>query len=142
LFIAASIVALAANDERNLTYRGADVAEAARIEALVRSQHLSIGYAGYWDAANLDWTTHEHLRVYPLTDGFGPPEPMFLARVGAWYQPRAHTSSYLLLAPGDADFADRLPRDFPSPQREFHIGPVTIAVYPYDIASYLHAPVN
>jgi hypothetical protein len=141
VFIAGSIVALAANDERSLIlYPGADVPVAGRIEALVRSQHLGVGYAGYWNAASLDWSDHERLRVYPLTDRFGPTQPMYLARVAAWYQPRAHTPSYLLLAPGDFDFANRLPPDLPQPKREFQIGPVTMAVYPYDIASYFHAP--
>jgi hypothetical protein len=142
VFIAASIVGLAANDERTQIYQGADVAQAVPIEALVRSQHLGVGYAGYWDAASLDWTTDERLHIYPVTDVFGPVEPMFLARVGAWYRPRAHTSSYLLLAPGDDQFANRLPRDLPTPRREFRLGPVTMAVYPYDIASYLHASPN
>jgi hypothetical protein len=140
VFVAASIVSLAANDESRLLYDGVAVPEAARIQAFVRSQHLTIGYAGYWDAANLDWVSHERLHVYPLTDRLGPTEPMYLARVQAWYRARSHTPSYLLLAPNDANLADRLPHDLPAPSREVQIGPLTLAIYPYDIASYLHAP--
>jgi hypothetical protein len=113
---------------------------ASRIEALVRAQHLTVGYAGYWDAASIDWSSHNRLHVYPLTDRFGPTEPMYLARVDAWYRPRRHTPTYLLLAPGDSNLVDRLPSDLPRPQREFQVGPVTMAVYPYDLAAYLHPP--
>lgn len=140
LVIAASIVSLAANDERRLVYQGAAVPQAPAIEAFVRSHHLSVGYAGYWDAANLDWVTHNRLHVYPLTNRFGPTEPMYLARVAAWYRPRPATPSYLLLAPNDADLPDRLPPDLPPPSHEVSIGPLTLAIYPYDIAARLHPP--
>jgi hypothetical protein len=140
IFIAASVTALASNDERRLIYVGSAVPQASQIEAFVKSQHLSVGYAGYWDAANLDWVTHERLHVYPITDRFGPTESMYLARVAAWYRPRPNTPSYLLLTPQDADLADRVPRDLPSPQHEYRVGTVTLAVYPYDIAALLHPP--
>jgi hypothetical protein len=140
IFIAASIVSLAANDERRLFYEGATVPEAGRIEAFVRSHHLTVGYAGYWDAANLDWVSHERLHVYPLTDRFGPTEPMYLARAQAWYRARPSTPTYLLLAPNDADLADRVPHDLPTPSRVVRIGAISVAIYPYDIAAYLHRP--
>jgi hypothetical protein len=141
IFIVASIVSLAARDVLGvIDFRGADVPLAARIESLVRSEHLGVGYAGYWNAASLDWSSHERLRVYPLTDKFGHTEPMYLARVDAWYRPRRHTASYLVLAPGDFDLADKLPSDLPSPARQVQLGAVTVAIYPYDIAAYLHPP--
>jgi hypothetical protein len=142
LVIAASIVSLVAGDERYVIFQGPDSSQAARIQALVRSQHLGIGYGGYWDAADLDWITHERLRVYPLTDRFGPLEPMYENRVAAWYVPRPHTPSYLLLAPGDDNLANAIPPSLPAPARELHLGSVTVAVYPYDIARYLHPPRN
>jgi hypothetical protein len=141
VFIAASIVSLGAGDVRGvIAFQGADVPLAARIETLVRSEHLGVGYAGYWNAASLDWSSHERLHVYPLTDRFGHTEPMYLGRADAWYRPRPRTSSYLLLAPGDFDLADRLPPDLPPPARQIRLGAVTMAIYPYDIAAYLHPP--
>ena len=142
VFVAGSIVALAANDERNLTTRPAAVSQARQIEAVVQNLHLGVGYAGYWEAAGLSWTTNERLHVYPVTDVGGQIEPMYLARVAAWYRPRPHTSSYLLLEPGDNVLADRIPRGLPRPDREIHLGQVTLATYPYDIAAYFQAPVN
>jgi hypothetical protein len=140
VFITASIVSLAADDERLLIYQGVTVPQASRLEAFVRAQHLTVGYAGYWDAANLDWVTHGTLHVYPITNRFGPTEPMYLARVQAWYRPRPATPTYLLLAPNDADLPDRIPPDLPAPAREARIGPVIVAIYPYDLAARLHAP--
>ncbi|MFL5828775.1 MAG: hypothetical protein ACJ76X_02560 [Solirubrobacteraceae bacterium] len=142
IVILASIVSLAAGDNRNGTYRGVVARQAGRIEALVRAHHLSIGYAGYWDAAPLDWLSHERLHVYPLTRVFGHTEPMSIARVAAWYRPRRNTPSYLVLAPGDDVFPAEVPPDLPRPQHEYHLGQATVATYPYDIAAYLHRPIN
>ena len=138
VFVATSIVALVSGDMRSVAYDGASVPEAQRIEQYVSSDHLSVGYAGYWDAANLDWVTHGKLHIYPITNRLGWLGPM--ARVQAWYRPRPDTPSFLLLAPYDQELPNRLPTDLPSPQRKVRIGPTTIAVYPYDIAAFLHPP--
>jgi hypothetical protein len=140
--MAASLVSLLAGDERAVIFQGPDTPQAAQIQALVRSQRLGVGYAGYWDAASADWITHERLNIYPLTDRFGPVEPMYQNRVAAWYAPRAHTPSYLVLAPGDDNLADAIPPSLPRPAREVHLGPVTVAIYPDDIAKYLRPPRN
>lgn len=137
IVMAASIVSLLAGDERYVVFQGTDSSQAAQIEALAQAQHLGIGYAGYWDAANLDWITKERLHVYPLTDRYGPVEPMYENRVATWYRPRPHTPSYLLLAPGDDNLIDAVPPGLPKPARERQLGPVTVAIYPYDIAAYL-----
>jgi hypothetical protein len=139
IFITASIVSLAADDERSvIVFRGADVPYARQIESVVRARGLSVGYAGYWNAASLDWSTHERLHVYPITDRFGPTQPMYLARADSWYRPRPNTPSYLILAPGDFDLRDQLPSDLPRPRSQIRIGPITLAVYPDDLAAYLH----
>ena len=121
---------------RGLFPKPPDVSQAARIEALVRAQHLAVGYAGYWGAQGLDWTSHGRLRVYPVFDWLGPVKPMYLARAAAWYRPRPHTASYLLLSPDDPTLVDRLPPDLPRRMHEVRIGSVTMAIYPYDLASH------
>jgi hypothetical protein len=142
IFIVASIVSLAADNEQNvIVIRGADVAYAKQIESVVRARGLSVGYTGYWNAASLDWSTRERLHVYPITDRFGPTQPMYLARADAWYRPRPHTPSYLILAPGDFDLRDQLPSDLPRPRSQVRIGPITVAIYPDDLAAHLH-PTN
>ena len=142
VFIAAGIVALAAGDSRYVNPRAITPSQTSRIEAVVLERHLGIGYAGYWDAAPLDWFSHGRLRVYPLTEVPGHTEPMGIARIAAWYRPLPDTPSYLLLAPDDNVLPDRVPSDLPTPAHEYRVGQFTLATYPYDIAADLHAPVN
>jgi len=141
VFIAASIVALAVGDVRYGTERGIVARQAGPLEALVAGHHLGVGYAGYWDAAPLDWTSHERLHVYPVTDAYGPLVPMVIARDAAWYRPR-RTASYLFIAPGDNTLADRRPPGLPAPAHVYRLGLATVLAYRYDIARDLHAPVN
>lgn len=140
VFITAAIVALADGDAQAVVYQGADTGEVGAIEAAVRAQRLSVGYAGYWDAASVDWISHERLKVYPVTDRFGGIEPMYENRLASWYVPRPHTRTFLLLAPDDNGLAQALPAPLRTPQLVMRIGPVTLATYPFDAAAYFRAP--
>jgi hypothetical protein len=142
IFIAASIVGLASGDSRYANHLSITSGDTSRIEAAVESQKLGIGYASYWDAAPLDWFSHERLRVYPIERLLGLTRPMIGPSLGAWYRPHAHTPSYLLLAPGDNLLPDHVPSDLPPPQRLIKVGKYTLATYSYDIASYLHRPLD
>lgn len=137
-----SVIALSFDTERGAFYQGTAVRVLERIEAVVRTGHLGVGYAGYWNAASLTWSSAGRLRIYPITDVAGPAALMFLARAAAWYVPRPATSSYVVLAPGDGDLADRLPPGLPRPQREIHLGAITLAIYPDDVARYLAPPLT
>lgn len=140
IFMAASTVALLANDEQTTTLPA--VKHERRIEAAVTDLHLGVGYAGYWEAGGLMWTSHERLRVYPVSESLGVLQPQpGVARVAAWYRPRRDTPSYLLLVPGDgSNTVDTLPVGFPKPERELRLGPITLATYSYDIATLIHGP--
>jgi hypothetical protein len=139
VFVTASIVSLTADDGRYPVYRGTAVAQTGRIEALVRSLHLRLGYAGYWNAASLEWSSAEQLTVHPLIDVDGATQAASgVAEVAAWHRPRPHTPTYLILAPGDDNLPDRLPANLPPPRREYRLGQITVAVYPRDLAGYLH----
>ncbi|MGA9858229.1 MAG: hypothetical protein WBQ18_10240, partial [Solirubrobacteraceae bacterium] len=140
VFVSAGLVALGAGDAVTQIYRGAGVPRAAAIERLTRSLHLTVGYAGYWDAASLTWSSDGRLDVYPVMDIGGVTERARLARADAWYAPRAATPSYLVLAPHDGNLPDRLPPQLPRPQRLIRLGSVTVAVWRYDIARFLGGP--
>lgn len=142
VFALTSVVALSLDVERGSFNQGTAVRVLGPIEAVVGSEHLGVGYAGYWNAASLTWSSDGHLRVYPITDVAGPAAPMFLARAAAWYVPRPATSSYVVLAPGDGDLADRLPPGLARPQREIRLGAITLATYPDDVARYLARPLT
>ena len=140
-FLAAGLVALACGDWALPIRRQVEPAQANRIQAVVQRDHLGIGYAGYWDAAALDWDSRMRLHIYPVVVIAGQFEPMDITRIASWYRPR-RTPSFLLLEPHDSDLADRLPPGLPRPQRIIHVGSATIAVYPFDIAADLHRPID
>jgi hypothetical protein len=133
-FLAASTVALAAHDTTVTDRPGLGPAQASEITALVRDHRLGVGYAGYWEAAPLDWVSRLRLRIYPVTDILGRKlRPSWNGTAAAWYRPR-RSPSFLLLEPGDVTLADRLPASLPRPSRIYHVGVATIAAYRFDIA--------
>jgi hypothetical protein len=140
IFILASTVALLNGDSRYANPRPLTTQQVRAVQALVTSQQLGTGYAGYWEAAPLDWISNGKLRVHPITDVFGPAQPMNIARIAAWYPRDAAGHSYVLLAPSDSTLTDRVPKGLPDPEHEYHVGALTLAAYPYNIAAYLDAP--
>jgi hypothetical protein len=137
--IAAGLAALAAGA---LHTPGAIITTGAtsrlrELESLVRRDHLVKGYAGYWNAAALEWSSGERLHIAPLLGTTASAAPMFSMRVAAWYRPRRDTPSYLVLAPDDPTLPDRLPRRLPPPARTVRLGAVTVDSRPFDIAAYL-----
>jgi hypothetical protein len=138
IFCAAGLTAIAAGELPDLQYHVPSVPRAARIEALVRSHHLGVGYAGYWDAASLQWTTHDRIAPIPLFGSTTDVTPPSLNRVSAWYRPRPHTPSWLVVGPGDADMPATIPRDLPAPSHVYPVGGgVLVASWPFDIAADL-----
>jgi hypothetical protein len=137
VFASASLVALATSaiNHDSVIIHGADVTEMSRIETLVHHDHLRVGYAGYWNAASLSWSSDGQLHVYPLLGNDVHAAPMYLERVAAWYRPRPHTPTYLILSPNDF-LPDRLPSSLPRPAHTVHLGNITVDIWPYDIAAY------
>jgi hypothetical protein len=41
---------------------------AGAVARIASQEHLSIGYAGYWDAAPITWATHLRVKVFPVDD--------------------------------------------------------------------------
>ena len=111
--------------------------DTGRIERIVARDHLTVGYAGYWNAAALEWSSGERLHLAPLLGTPRSAAPMFSMRVTSWYRPRAGVASYLVLAPGDPTLPDRLPASLPAPARSIRVGQATIDIWPHDIAADL-----
>jgi hypothetical protein len=103
-------------------------------------EHLSYGYAGYWDAAPITWGTHMRVQVYPLAPCNGDQLCEFnLHYITSWYTPRPHTRSFLLYDPTQPAATPAM-STLGKPSAEIHLqGPVVMYVYPYDIASKLAA---
>jgi hypothetical protein len=114
---------------------------AAAVANIAKAEHMSIGYAGYWDASPITWATHFHVKVFPVGNcgnqrlcGFE------LAIDTAWYTPRPRIHTFLLDDPTyTAAYPLNPPPDLGRPIAAHQIGNITMYVYPYDIASRLYA---
>jgi hypothetical protein len=116
-------------------------AYAGSIVSIARADHVRYGYAGYWDASSLTWESDEAVLVRPLLQCSNPDPrgagvcPFLLMRTASWYRP-VHRRSFLLVDP-DNVFVTSLPANLGRPLAVHPIGPLTMYVYPYDIASKL-----
>ena len=108
---------------------------AGQIAQIAAREHLSVGYAGYWDAAPIMWATGFRVHVYPVSvcDQRKHLCRFDLHFISSWYWPRAHTRSFLLTDPAFANVWTRTP-DLGLPSSVYRLGRVTMYVYPYDLA--------
>jgi hypothetical protein len=108
---------------------------AGEIAQIAAREHLSVGYAGYWDAAPITWSTGFGVHVYPVSvcDQREHLCRFDLHFISSWYRPRAHTRSFLLTDPALANVWTRTP-DLGRPSSVYRLGRVTMYVYPYDLA--------
>lgn len=111
------------------------------IVRLAQANHATTGYAGYWDASNLTWSAKGAIVVRPLEQCANPnPQganicPFFLMRTPAWYRPEPRRT-FLLVDPKEL-YVITLPNNLGAPIATYDLGPVTMYVYGYDIASKL-----
>ena len=108
---------------------------AGEIARIAAREHVSVGYAGYWDAAPVTWATGFHVQVYPVSvcDQRRHLCRFDLHFISSWYRPRVHTRSFLLTDPAFANVWTRTP-DLGRPSSVYRLGRVTMYVYPYDLA--------
>jgi hypothetical protein len=111
--------------------------QAALVLRFARAHHVDYGYASYWDGQDLTWLTRFKLRIYPVQTGCGPQGLCATtSRISSWYLPRAGTRS-MLIADSAQKGVQSIPSQLGQPVASTHIGSLTVAVYPYDIASRL-----
>ena len=114
---------------------------AGDVEKIATSEHLSVGYAGYWDAAPITWATHLGVEVFPVDDCDGDLHlcAFELHIITSWYTPRPRTKTFLLSDPAYPAEPSTPTPDLGKPIAVHQIGTVTMYVYPYDIAARLFA---
>lgn len=109
---------------------------ADRVLSFARAHDVHYGYAGYWDAPDLTWLTRFNLKIYPIQSGCGvegicAASP---AQINTWYRARPGVRSMLIAdsaLPGVSSIDGMLGR----PLSIARIGTLTVAIYPFDIAS-------
>jgi len=107
---------------------------------LARAEDVRYGYAGYGVAAPLSWEMKSAVQLYPVAMCGSTLCPVRLHRISSWYVPRPRTRSMLIVDPADPAYVTSAappgpPVPFGRPDRVARIGPVTVYVYPYDIAA-------
>jgi hypothetical protein len=111
--------------------------QAQLVLRFARANHVSYGYASYWDAQDLTWLTGFRLQIYPVRSGCGPeglcPDK---ARISSWYLPRPGTRS-MVIADRAQPGVPQIPPQLGRPVARTQIGSLTVAVYSSDIAARL-----
>lgn len=114
---------------------------ASQVSALAAREHAAAGYAGYWDAASITWSSRFRVRVFPVSicDRGQRLCRFDLHFISSWYEPRGRGRTFLL--------ADRSLRLVPAPTPDlgrpsavYQIGQLTMYVYPYDLATRIVIP--
>ena len=111
------------------------------LERFAAAHHAGYGYASYWNAAELTWTTAFRLALYPVQE-CAPnhtlcPHPI---NISSWYRARPHTNSLLIVDPNLPELPIRgLDAQFGQPSATATIAGVRVYVFPYDLASRLAA---
>jgi len=106
---------------------------------VAETSHVNTGYAGYWDAASVTWSTDNRVIARPVMACQSPTGvdvcPFYMERVPAWYVPQQRRT--FLLVNADELWLNGLPEGLGRPLAAYAIGPIRMYIYPYDIASRL-----
>jgi hypothetical protein len=110
--------------------------EADALAGFARRHHVSYGYAGYWDAANLTWFTNFRLTLFPAKScPRGRGLCMYpVGRIDSWYRPHPHTRSLLVVDPRFAG-PHRPGRRVARPILTRTVGLLRVYVYAFDVAT-------
>ncbi len=110
---------------------------ADQIARIAAREHLTVGYAGYWDAAPVTWATGFRVQVYPVAVCR---QNAHLCRfdlhyISSWYSPRSGAGSFLLTDNRSSESVTAPTPDLGRPIAVYRIGPIKMYTYPYDIAA-------
>jgi hypothetical protein len=106
-----------------------------QVVRIAKREHLAVGYADYWDAAPIMWTTHFGVRTYPVQDCSPNICWSYLHEMTSWYNARPGVRTFLISDPSQPIPAAPLPI-LGNAIATHQIGPMTMYVYSYDIASH------
>ena len=115
--------------------------QAGELLRFAEREHVSIGYAGYWDAEAFTWETRFKLQLYteyecdPATSGIcGFPT----VQISTWYTTHPHERSLLIVDPSQQSPAvSGLNVAISPPIATKTIGSLTVYVFPYNLNTTL-----
>jgi hypothetical protein len=145
VIVTASITNLAENRPQlvggGLTRLPPVAAIADEVVDIAKKERAPYGYADYWDASSLTWSTDLAVRVRPVVQCALPQSRamcVFWFNVNsAWYRPRP-ARSFVLRNSSSSGLSREPPSTFGPPRATYELGDgFTLYVYPYDVASRL-----
>lgn len=117
--------------------RVASVAD--RIVEIAKREGAARGYADYWDASSLTWSTHMAVQVVPVTQCALPKTdlcPFYFNLNTNWYQPRPNSNVFVLRDSQSDGLRQELPDTLGKPYASYKLNDfITLYLYPYDVAS-------
>ncbi|HEY7891081.1 MAG TPA: hypothetical protein VIC05_02620 [Solirubrobacteraceae bacterium] len=131
VFALSGLISLAKNEE--LATGTASYSLYHQVERYLDSKHLSLGYANYWDGAPIMWDTKMRIRAYPVQDCAPNLCWSYLHMITSWYTPRPRQPTFLISDATQPVSSAPTP-SLGNPTAVQQIGPLTVYVYPYDIA--------
>jgi hypothetical protein len=136
VFALSGVIAMAKGTVTNDTNRFPTAAVANQVWRLAVANHLQFGYSGYWDAAPITWASHFRVRVYPVSVCVRNTHlcPFDLHTISSWYTPHPGARSFLLTDSAIPLVPSPTP-DLGGPSAVYHVGNLTMYVYPYDLAT-------
>jgi hypothetical protein len=110
---------------------------ADQIARIAGREHLTVGYADYWDAAPVTWATGFRVQVYPVSvcDQNAHLCRFDLHFISSWYAPRPGAGSFLLTDDRSSQSVAVPTPDLGRPTAVDRIGPIKMYMYPYDLAA-------
>jgi hypothetical protein len=95
------------------------------------------GFAGYWDASPLTWSSHSRVKIAPYYACANKMCPGPVNLIGSWYTLSPGERTFLLIDPGHALSLPAPPPELGPASRVDHLGKLTMYVYDYNIALYM-----
>jgi hypothetical protein len=112
---------------------------AEQVVDIAEKEAAPYGYADYWDATSLTWSTKMAVRVQPVVPCRLPESdvlcPYWFNVISSWYEPRS-SKSFVLRDRSSLTMTSEPSETFGAPSATYEIDDVfTLYVYPYDVAS-------
>jgi hypothetical protein len=107
-----------------------------RIADALAARHVRVGYASYWSASALTFSTKSRVEVFPV-EHCGERLCQFPTNsLDAWFAPRANTPTFLLIDPTQVAYRlTHAPASLGRPRETVTVGPFEIYIYDYDLAT-------
>jgi hypothetical protein len=102
---------------------------------LLERKGVTRGYGGYWDAQNITWQSGMRLLIAPVQRCAPQLCPYNFFTIRSWYEP--HPGPTFLILDATNRFIPTAPRFVEKATATYHLGPLTVYLFDYDITRHI-----